>query len=75
MNNENLDIANPDPAWDYYPLWHSLQHVKAKIDAALKLINQSDYLDPEVDKQARQILDLASDKLIEIVNQFLDEED
>jgi hypothetical protein len=70
MNNENLDIAHPDPAWDYYPLWHSLHHIKAKIDAALKLINQSETLDPKVDKQAREILDLASDKLIEVVHQL-----
>jgi hypothetical protein len=70
MNNENLDIAHPDPAWDYYPLCYSLHHIKAKIDAALILINQSESLDPKVDKQARKILDLASDKLIEIVNQL-----
>ncbi|MBW4673448.1 MAG: hypothetical protein KME52_05335 [Desmonostoc geniculatum HA4340-LM1] len=43
MNNENLsDIPQPDPAWDYYPLWHSLHHIKAKIDASLKIMSDDE---------------------------------
>ncbi len=75
LNNENLDIPQPDPAWDYYPLWHSLHHIKAKIDVALKLMSEVEITNLALDKQLREMLDSASDKLIEIVNQFPDDEE
>ncbi|MBC1242199.1 hypothetical protein [Nostoc sp. 2RC] len=76
MNIENLsDIPQPDPEWDYYPLWHSLQHIKAKIDAALKVMNKQEYANSVTDVEMREILDLASDKLIEIVNSLEHDEE
>ncbi len=78
MNNENLEFTSdnqPDPAWDYYPLWHSLHHIKAKIDAALKIMNKQEYVNPVTDIEMREILDLASDKLIEIVNSLEHDEE
>ncbi|MBW4678110.1 MAG: hypothetical protein KME52_30235 [Desmonostoc geniculatum HA4340-LM1] len=76
MNNENLsDIPQPDPAWDYYPLWHSLHHIKAKINKALEIMNEQEYVNPVTDIEMREILDLASDKLIGIVNSLEHDEE
>ncbi len=69
------EVPHPDPAWDYYPLWHSLHHIKAKIDSALNFMIQEEYANPGTDEELRKILDSASDKLIEIVNQFPDDDD
>lgn len=69
MNNKNLlDSPQPDPAWDYYILWHSLHHIKAKIDAALKLMCDKEYSTNSIDIQIRELLDQGSNKLIEIVD-------
>jgi len=67
MNNENLDTPIGDPAWDYYVIWHSCQHVKAKIDVALKIMRDSENATPDLDEELHQALDLASDRLIDIV--------
>jgi hypothetical protein len=72
---QNSEITHPDPAWDYYPLWHSLHHIKAKIDTALKIMKQQEYVNTVTDIEMREILDLASDKLIEIVNSLEHDEE
>lgn len=64
------NIPDPDPAWDYYIVWHSLHHIKAKIDAALKIIGKSEDAKPEIDALIKNLLAPASDKFIEIVEQF-----
>ncbi len=76
LDNENLDIVQPDPEWDYYPLWHSLRHIKAKIDVALNLIKIQEYASEDIDHDLRNLLEPTSNKLIEIVNDLpvLDEE-
>ncbi|BAY74159.1 hypothetical protein NIES25_51880 [Nostoc linckia NIES-25] len=79
MNNENSeavnDIFQPDPAWDYYIPWHSLHHVQAKISEALKLMTDAEITNVAVDEQLREILDLASDKLIEVVQKLEHDEE
>ncbi|MCC5606658.1 hypothetical protein LC612_07620 [Nostoc sp. CHAB 5834] len=71
MNNEEkLDISHPDPAWDYYILWYSLHHIKAKIDEALQIMNHIEKANPGIDQEIRESLVPASNKLIEIVNEL-----
>ncbi|MEH2459147.1 hypothetical protein [Nostoc sp.] len=75
MNNEeNLNIPQPAPAWDYYIIWHSCQHIKARIDEALKIMNGIEIASNEVDKELHDLLDLASDKLVEVIHE-LDHDD
>ncbi|MDZ8108347.1 MAG: hypothetical protein RM338_22365 [Nostoc sp. DedQUE12a] len=79
MNNINSEITpnnqEPDPAWDYYPLWHSLHHIKAKIDVALKLISTEEHATIETDKTLRAVLDPPSDKLVSIISELPYEEE
>lgn len=79
MNNENSEITNnipqPDPAWDYYILWHSLHHIKAKIDAALNSMKDEEYAKEIVDIEIKSLLCPASDKLIEIIDSLPDDDD
>lgn len=60
MSNENLEITNnftqPDPAWDYYPVWHQLIHLKTKIDNALKVVEASEDRTSKIDHQLRHEL-------------------
>lgn len=70
----NLDISQPDPTWDYYVTWHSLHHIKAKLDAALKFIQEKEHATPITDKQLRELLDPVSDKLIELVEDLPEED-
>jgi hypothetical protein len=70
MNNQNLNIPQPDPAWDYYIAWYSLHHIKAKIDEALIIMNENEKSNPVIDRLIKQSLAPASDKLIEIVEQL-----
>ncbi len=75
MNDQNLsDIPQPDPAWDYYPLWHSLNHIKAKINVALKIMADNEYSNPAVDEQLKDLLKPASDMFIEITERDLNVE-
>ncbi|MBH8565000.1 hypothetical protein I8748_22920 [Nostoc sp. CENA67] len=65
----------PDPAWDYYILWHSLHHIKAKIDGALGNIKDEEYAALHVDLDIRKILEPASELLIEIVDSLPEKEE
>ncbi|MDZ8227038.1 hypothetical protein [Nostoc sp. ChiVER01] len=72
MNNEeNLNISQPDPAWDYYEIWQSLHIIKNKIDAGIKLISGEEQADDVTDQKLRQILEPASEKLVGIIEQDL----
>ncbi|RCJ16940.1 hypothetical protein A6S26_32055 [Nostoc sp. ATCC 43529] len=76
MNNENLDdIPQPDPSWDYYIHWHSLHHVQAKISQALNFMRDAEITNVAVDEQLREILDSASDKLIEVIQKLEHDEE
>lgn len=72
MSNENLETTNntwqPDPAWDYYTLWHNLIHIKAKIDQALKEIKNVKEFDSGVNEVIQDILQPASSSLIQIID-------
>ncbi|MEH2115380.1 hypothetical protein [Nostoc sp.] len=72
-NKEDLNIPQPDPAWDYYILWHSLHHIKAKVDETLQIMNHIEKATPEIDQEIRQTLVPASNKLIEIINELPDD--
>lgn len=79
MNSENLEITSNippvDPSWDYYILWHSLHHIKAKIDAALGIMMRKEYANIGIDIEIKNHLDSASDRLIEIINSLPDDDD
>jgi hypothetical protein len=68
MINEN--ISQPDPDWDYYDYWTVLHEIKFSIDSALKIMASTEITNPDVDKQLTQLLNPASDKLIEILTQL-----
>ncbi|MEA5622519.1 hypothetical protein [Nostoc sp. UHCC 0251] len=40
MNNENLDIPHPDPAWDYYIEWHKLLRAKAQLEKLIEFMSK-----------------------------------
>lgn len=75
MTDENLDIPQPDPAWDYYIIWHSLHHIKAKIDVALKIMKDCEYASSDSDDDIKDELAAASDKLTEIIEQLSIDDD
>jgi hypothetical protein len=78
MINENSEINNipqPDPSWDYYILWHSLHHIKAKIDAALGIMMREEYANTGIDIEIKNHLDPASEKLIDIINSLPDDDE
>ena len=72
MNSENTKTNNntwqPDPAWDYYTLWHDLIHIKAKIDQALDRIKNVQEFDTETNEDMQDILQPASSYLIQIID-------
>lgn len=70
MNDEDLDIPLPDPVWEYYPIWHSLNHVAAKINVALKILARSEDATTEIDFSIYQLLAPASNRLEEIVTEL-----
>ncbi|WGV23357.1 hypothetical protein [Halotia branconii] len=72
MNNENLsNIPQPDPSWDYYGTWRLLHGIKARIDEALKIMKNSENSTAEIDKEIKLSLEIASDRLIEIIDNDL----
>ncbi|WP_448271907.1 hypothetical protein [Nostoc sp. DSM 114160] len=40
MNNENLEVPQPDPAWDYYIEWHKLLRAKARLEKLIEFISK-----------------------------------
>ncbi|MEH1781732.1 MAG: hypothetical protein V7L26_22000 [Nostoc sp.] len=61
----------PDPAWDYYEIWQSLQQVKAKIDAGLAFISEQEAADDTTDQKLREVLEPAAEKLVNVIEQDL----
>ncbi len=46
MNNENLsNIPQPDPAWDYYIIWHKLFQTKFKLEKLMKYVAEIEEAD------------------------------
>ncbi|MEH1897649.1 MAG: hypothetical protein V7K94_20560 [Nostoc sp.] len=74
-DEDELLNGSPDPSWDYYVLWHSLNHVKAKINAALRIMADNEDSDPNLDKQIKDLLEPASDVFIQIIDVALNVED
>ncbi|MFN6515686.1 MAG: hypothetical protein RMY29_014490 [Nostoc sp. CreGUA01] len=76
MNSEvTSEITHPDPACDYYVLWHELRHVTARIDVVLKIISDKETANDEVNKQIKQILQPTLDELTSIVERLPYDED
>jgi hypothetical protein len=59
MNNEeNLDIPQPDPAWDYYVTWHKLLKAKSQLDKLIQelsefeeeSVTQNEYFEEQLSK-------------------------
>lgn len=61
--NTNIPQPQPDPAWDYYEIWYSLQGIKAKIELGLKLIAVKEQADDDTDQKLLEILEPASKEL------------
>ncbi|WP_448271580.1 hypothetical protein [Nostoc sp. DSM 114160] len=40
MNNENLEVPQPDPAWDYYIEWHKLLRAKTQLEKLIEFISK-----------------------------------
>lgn len=41
-NNRFVTIPTPDPSWDYYQLWHTLQLIKSDLDSSIKLLSETE---------------------------------
>ncbi len=61
MNNEDLDIPQPDPDWDYYILWHKLFKAKYKLEKLLKYVAQIESANTDSDQNVNE-------DLVEIIN-------
>jgi predicted nuclease with TOPRIM domain len=68
---ENLNIPQPDPSWDYYLAWHSLQFVKSKIENALVVMTNQEFGTFSCDTEIKELLEPARDKLTEIIDEEL----
>lgn len=63
----------PDPAWDYYEIWQSLQQIKSKIDAGLAFISGEEQADNDSDQKLREILEPVLEQLEGIIENDLTE--
>ncbi|MBU7587261.1 MAG: hypothetical protein KAF91_31180 [Nostoc sp. TH1S01] len=74
MSSENLETTNntwqPDPAWDYYTLWHELIHAKAKIDQVLNRMKEIEDATDNTDDEIREILE-PSREILNKINELL----
>lgn len=41
-NSKFVTILTPDPSWDYYELWHTLQLIKSDLDFSIKLLSETE---------------------------------
>ncbi|MCC5640490.1 hypothetical protein LC593_32615 [Nostoc sp. CHAB 5844] len=74
MNSENLETNNtwqPDPTWDYYLAWHSLQYAKSQIEKALTFMAEEEFGNATADEEIKQLLEPAKDKLTDIIDDEL----
>ena len=51
MNEENLNISQPDPSWDYYITWHKLFKAKAHLEKLIKYVGQFEEAETSIDEQ------------------------
>ena len=70
-DEENSNIPQPDPDWDYYEVWQSLHTIKAKIDAGLKFISTKEQADDSIDAKLKEILEPALESLELIIENDL----
>jgi len=71
MSEENSNIPQPDPAWDYYEIWQSLHTIKDRIDAGIKLLSGEELADDTTDEKLKQILEPALEQLEEVIENHL----
>ena len=57
------DTNSPDPAWDYYLLWHSLHRAKAQIDQALTHLKELEVANDDADRFAYSFINDAINTL------------
>lgn len=75
-NNTNTEnIPQPTLDSDYYPAWHSLEHVKNKIIRAQRLMVTYGNASYEISQNIKEYLTPASDKLIQIIDNDLSHEE
>ncbi|BAY22351.1 hypothetical protein NIES2100_21140 [Calothrix sp. NIES-2100] len=78
MSDKNLETHQPDPAWDYYLAWHSLQYVKSKIEQCLTLMSKQNFGSASADEEMIALLESARNKTGEIITSeliFTDDDD
>ncbi|MEH2050907.1 hypothetical protein [Nostoc sp.] len=56
MSNENLDIPQPDPSWDYYLTYHRLLKAKSQLNQLIKDISELELASPESDQSINEDL-------------------
>ena len=71
MNNENFNISQPDPEWDYYEAWQLLHNIKNKIDAALKIMSGEEHAGYASDEKLKNILEPALEQLEDVIENNL----
>ncbi|MBD2197928.1 MULTISPECIES: hypothetical protein [Calothrix] len=54
----NSDIPNftPDPAWDYYIIWHRCLRAKAKIELALAALSKQEELNLDTNESCDDLI-------------------
>lgn len=70
-DEENSNIPQPDPAWDYYEIWQLLHTIKNKIDAGIKLISAEELADNTTDEKLKEILEPALQQLESLIENEL----
>lgn len=61
MSNENLDIPEPDPSWDYYLTYHRLLKAKSQLNQLIKDISELELATAESDQSINEdLFDLTS---------------
>ncbi|MHC5740249.1 hypothetical protein [Nostoc sp.] len=61
MNDENLDIPQPDPSWDYYLTYHRLIKAKSQLNQLIKDISELEASSADSDELINEnLFDLTS---------------
>ncbi|WP_414579612.1 hypothetical protein [Anabaena sp. CCY 9402-a] len=71
MADENLDIPQTDPAWDYYEVWQSLHIAQVKIKSGIKLIFGQEQATHDTDQKLKEILETVVEKLEQVIDDEL----
>ncbi|MEH2263833.1 hypothetical protein [Nostoc sp.] len=53
-NEENLNIPQPDPSWDYYIEWHKLIRANAQLKELIEFISKIENAREDVQEILRQ---------------------